>query len=159
MVFSLCGCFSNFYQPNTKPSIDAATVSRLSSGKKHFIIHFSNSINGLENVYVSNDSLYGKIVSLTPQQIPYLRPDSNSNKNYIRGKDEENTLIQVHLYTDAALNINDSVFAANGSSFRRADVYELNQKATSTNHILSVSGLILAVTVSLIAMIATLRAL
>src|SRR5215472_15410259 len=61
-ITSLSGCFLNFYKTNTKPSIDAATVSKLDSENRHFIIHFINSTNGLQNAYVRNDTLYGRLI-------------------------------------------------------------------------------------------------
>ena len=78
---ALTGCYLNFYRTNTKPSIDAATASRLSSEIKDFIIHFANSTNGLEQVKVDGDMLDGKIVPLPPEHAKYLHPESGSKKN------------------------------------------------------------------------------
>ena len=77
LVISLSSCFLNFYRTNTKSSIDASTTAQLSSEKKYFIIHFINSTKGLENVFVKNDSLYGKIVPLPPEHAEYLHPDTS----------------------------------------------------------------------------------
>jgi len=142
ILLSCSSCFLNFYRTNSRPSIDAPTASKMQSEKKYFIIHFSNTQKGLEDAYVSNDSLYGRIIPITPVQTRYLHPKSGSNTNTVKKKDKDSTLMQVHLYTNTALSENDSVFAANVSSFYRADVYELNKGATTANHILSVVGIV-----------------
>jgi hypothetical protein len=124
------------------PSINAATVSKFDSANKYFIIHFINTEKGLKDAYVSNDSLYGKIIPITPDQVHYLFPKDASTTNRVKRKDKDSTLMQVHLYTKAPVKENDSVFASNVSAFYRADVYELNQSATTTNHIISVLGIV-----------------
>src|SRR5262245_37132272 len=101
---SLSSCFLNFYRTNTKPSIDAATASKLSSQKKHFIIHFDNTAKALENAYVSNDSLYGTIIPITPVQERYLHPKASSNNNRVSKKARDSTVMEVHLYTHVSLD-------------------------------------------------------
>src|SRR5678810_1177621 len=81
IIVSFSSCFLNFYRTNIKPSIDAATALKLRSKKKYFIIHFDNTAKGLENASVVNDSLYGKIVPITPEQERYLHPKITSNNN------------------------------------------------------------------------------
>ena len=76
ILFTLSSCYLNFYRTNTKPSIDAGTVSKLSSESKYFIIHFKNSTNGLENVYVKSDSLYGTLVPLPTAHAKYLKGET-----------------------------------------------------------------------------------
>jgi len=144
ILITLSSCFLSFYRTNTKPSIAAADASRLSSENKYFIIHFSNSTKGLENIYVKNDTLYGNLVHLTPEHSKNLNTEANRKTVRIRAKDKKYALIEVHLYTAAQLNNNDSVFAAAMSSFNRADVYELNKGATVTNHVLSIAGIVIA---------------
>ena len=145
ILFTLSSCYLNFYRTNTKPSIDAGTVSKLSSESKYFIIHFKNSTNGLENVYVKSDSLYGTLVPLPTAHAKYLYPGVNNPKNRLKYVDKPNALIEVHLYSNAEKKIDDSLFSALVSSFNRADVYELNKSATSTNHILSTVGMVATV--------------
>ncbi|MEP6684456.1 MAG: hypothetical protein ABJA35_14400 [Parafilimonas sp.] len=141
-VITLSSCFLNFYRTNTKTSIDAANASRLSSENKYFIIHFSNSIKGLENSYVKDDSLYGTMVPLPPEHAQYLHPNTSSRALVVKAKDKKNALVEVHLYTNSELKETDSLFAASVLSFNRADVYELREGATKTNHILSVVGIV-----------------
>ena len=144
IITCLSGCFRTFYNPNTKSSVDTATLSRLIAKKRFFIIHFSNSVNGLENVYTRNDSLFGKTISLPPEHAGYLRPDSGDTSIRVKSADKQNTINEVHLYTTRELRNTDSMFAENIASFNRVDVYALNKKATRENHIMSVVGLTLA---------------
>ena len=146
-IMGLSSCFLNFYRTNSKPSISTTTVSKLSSENRYFIIHFANSTNGLENVSANNDSIYGTIVPLTPEHSKNLYPEATNPKNRVKARDKKNTLMEVHLYTNAELKNTDSVFAANISSFNRADVYELNKSATTTNHIISTVGIVTVSTV------------
>ena len=131
IAFTLSSCYLNFYRTNTRQSIDANTASRLNSERKYFLIHFNNSTNGLEEVHINGDSLYGKIVPLPVEHSKYLYPNSANSKNKVKYADKKNALIEVHLYTNASLNMNDSLFSASIGSFNRADVYELNKKATT----------------------------
>lgn len=50
LIICLSGCYHSFYRTNTKPTIDAPTVSKLKSENKYFIVHYNNGINGLEEV-------------------------------------------------------------------------------------------------------------
>jgi len=145
LVITLSSCYLNFFRTGTRPSMDAATMSRLNSENKYFIVHFANSTNGLENVYLSGDSVYGKIVPLPVQHSKYLYPNSSSQKNRVKHADKPNALIEVHLYTNLERKNADSLFSAPRSSFNRADVYELNRSATKSNHILSTVGVIATV--------------
>src|SRR5258705_13677731 len=64
MLITFSSCYLNFYRTNTKPSIDEAAVLKLRSENKYFIVHFANSTNGLEQVYLNGDTLHGKLVVL-----------------------------------------------------------------------------------------------
>ncbi len=145
IVISLSSCYLNFYRTNTKPSIDKAAMDKLRSENKYFIIHFPNSTKGLEQVSLNGDTISGKIVTLPPEHTKYLSPDPNRN-NQVRKSYKKVALMEVHLYTNAELKNNDSMFSAVASSFNRADVYELNQSATNTNHIISTIGVVATAT-------------
>jgi hypothetical protein len=143
-LISLTGCFHSFYKTNTKTSIDANTVSKFSSENKYFIIHSLNGTNGLENVSVKDDSIFGKPVFLPAEHSMYLHPQVNDKEVRVKVQDKENVLKEIHLYTNMILPDSDSVFAASLSSFYRTDVYEFNKGATNANHIMSVVGVTLA---------------
>lgn len=82
-LIGLCSCYRNFYRTNTTPSIDAATMSRLKSEDKYFIVHFLNSTMGLEQAHVDGDTLRGKLVVLPAEHLKYLHPES-TEKNRIK---------------------------------------------------------------------------
>ena len=138
----LTGCYLNFFKTNTKTSITADEAKKLREGNKYFIIHFQNSTKGLEQAYVTEDTLHGKIVDLPPQHAEYLYPKTTSKTNTVKRKYKNDVLMEVHLYTNATWNTYDSVFASSVTSFQRADVYELNKGATTANHVLSTVGII-----------------
>ncbi len=145
-VFALLGfiglssCYRNFFKTNTTSTIDAATMSRLQSEKKYFIVHFFNSTNGLEQVSLSGDTLHGKLVALPSEHSKYLHP-SSADKSIVRKLDKKDALVEVHLYTHERLT-SDSMLSLSLSSFNKADVYELNKSATTSNHILSTVGVV-----------------
>ncbi len=145
VLVTLSSCYLNYYRTNTKPAIDATTVSKLSSESRYFIIHFRNSTNGLEQAYVKGDSLYGTIVPLPLQHSKYLYPQVNNENNRVKHIDKADALMEVHLYTNAENRLDDVMFSAPIGSFTRADIYELNKSATTTNHILSTVGIITTV--------------
>ena len=147
-VFAVSGCgfYRNFYRPGTKSTIDSSTAQKLQSVNKYFIIHFQNGVKGLENIVINGDTLNGTIVKLPEEHSKHLAPVSEK-KNRVKQKDKQNTLMEVHLYSMQKPNIADTVFAAPLSSFTRADVYELNKSATTTNHIISTVGIVASVAV------------
>ncbi len=140
LVMGLSSCFLSFYRTNTKSSIDTAKVDSLRFGNKYFIIHFPSINKGLERVSVTGDSIAGKLVTLTPEHSKNLNPNPKDKSNRIKAKYKNSTLMEVHLYTNSALQNGDSMFSAPLSSFNRADVYQLNKSATSINHVLSTIG-------------------
>ncbi len=145
LVVSLSSCMDYFYKTNTKPSIDAQTTSALAKENRFFIIHFSNSTNALEHPYVKNDSLFGTIIALPPEHSGNLNPDTSSIKNRVTAKDK-NVLTEVHLYTNEELQNTDTGLAEKITSFHRADVYEINESASNTNHVLNIVGIVAVIT-------------
>src|SRR4051812_31808285 len=76
IVITLSSCYLNFYRTNTKSSVDEGTVSSLKSENKYFIVHFSDSVYGLQDVYLTGDTLHGKLVRLPLSHSRYLHPKS-----------------------------------------------------------------------------------
>jgi hypothetical protein len=146
IILTLSSCYLNFYRTNTQSSINADNISRLKSENKYFIIHFSDTICGLKEVYLNGDTLYGTLISLPEEHAKYLHPKSNV-KSIFKKKDKVNALAEVHLYTNTNFNNTDSVFSASLTSFNRTDVYEFNESATRQNHTLSTVGIIASVVV------------
>ncbi len=141
IITAISGCFLNFYRTNTMNSVDEPTAAKLASTNKYFIIHFNNSTIGLENVYITSDTITGKLVVLPAEHSKYLYPVTTDEKNRVKSKDKKAALIEVHLYTGKYLKSHDSIFSESLSSFNRVDAYELNKSATSTNHIFSAVGI------------------
>lgn len=144
VLLSLSSCYLNYYSTNTRASIDANTMTRLKSENKYFIIHFFNSTYGLEDMYVEGDTIHGKLVGLTNKHLKYLHP-ATVEKNRYKRADEAQTLMEVHLYTNANNKQGDSILSASLSSFNRSDVYEFNAAATRKNHVLSTVGIVATV--------------
>ncbi|MEO7802197.1 MAG: hypothetical protein ABIR81_09365 [Ginsengibacter sp.] len=138
-IMLLSGCYLNFFRANTQPSIDASTMTRLKSENKYFIIHFQNSTNGLEDAFVNGDTLHGKLVPIAPEHLKYLHPDLPKRTRF-KKVDKKAVLMEVHLYTNDKINIQDTFYTASLASFDKLDVYELNKSATNANHIISTVG-------------------
>ena len=82
IIITLSSCYLNFYRTNTKTSIDTNTVSRLKSENKYFIIHFSDSVYGLERVYLTGDTLHGELIKLPLPHSKYLHPKSEEKSKF-----------------------------------------------------------------------------
>ncbi len=149
-VITFSSCFLSFYQTNTKPSTDAATLQKLSSANKYFIIHFKDTIVGLDSISVKGDSVYGKLAEVQTRHSAYLNPVAGSSKNRVKSIYKKSVLMEVHLYTTAQYNDHPD-FAANISSFNRMDVYELDKRATRSNRIISIAIIGGSVLIALIA--------
>lgn len=147
LIISISGCFWNYYRTNTKSSIDASTTSDLIQQKKYFIIHFKDSIVGLENATIRNDSLFGNIISIPTEHSHYLFPKSTTKTNRVKAKYKGPTLTEVHLFTNETFKSPYQVAAFGLSSFNRADIYKLDKRATTVNHVVSVIGVVAVVAV------------
>ena len=145
IIAILSSCYHSFYRTNTSSSIDSNKVAQLKSERKYFIIHFSDSTKGLEQVNIKNDSLFGTIVSLPAGHAKYLFPDSGSVRNRVKASDKNGALVEVHLYTTQSHANTGGNFSANTSSFNRVDVYELNKSATTTNYVVSTAVIVVPV--------------
>lgn len=141
VVIIFSSCFLNFYQTNTKPSTDAQTLQKLKAENKYFIIHFKNATKGVDTLTISGDSVYGKIIELPTLHSGHLNPVAGSVKNKVNSDYKSSVLMEVHLYTDEQFTDHPD-FAASISSFNRVDVYEINKKATSQNHLRSTIAVI-----------------
>ncbi len=145
LLVLLSSCYRNFYRTNTRPAIDQTSAAKLTNENKYFIIHFTNSTKGLEGAALHGDTLSGLLVTLPPEHSKYLYPQVSNPKNRVKSSDKTSALIEVHLYTNTENKRDDSVFSSLTTSFNRADVYELNKSATTSNHILSTVGILTSV--------------
>ena len=72
----LASCFQHFYRTGTQNKVDAATIQKLMSKNKIFIIHFKNRLGELQNLTVSNDKLEADIVNVSPEHLKYVNPET-----------------------------------------------------------------------------------
>ncbi len=151
-TFTLASCFQYYFRSGTQSRIDAATIQRLMSLNKIFIIDFKNRDGELQNLSISNDKLEADIVKVSPEHSKYLYPDS-AKTNRVKKLDKANTLMEVHLYYPQESTVDQTHLSLPLSGFNRIDIYEFDQSATTTNHILSGIGLgiVIAGTIAVIA--------
>ncbi|MEJ7766957.1 MAG: hypothetical protein WKF89_04045 [Chitinophagaceae bacterium] len=149
VMMALSSCYLNFFRTNTKTSIDRAAIKNIGSARKYFVVHMGNGVQGLENVSFRDDTVRGTLVPLPLEHTKYLSPNIEG-KNRIRKPDMIPTLMEVHLYAERASETASKEFISPLTQINRMDVYELDERATRTNHILSTVGIVAGgVTVSL----------
>jgi hypothetical protein len=142
-ISALPGCFQHYFSSQTQTHVDGATIEKLKSADKYFILHGQHQITGLKNIAVSNDTLEANIVTLPPEHSKYTEVPEHGTKNVVRRKDEKNTLSEVHLYTSAKIDSAEKHISLPLSSVNQIDVYEFNSKATKANNALSWVGIVL----------------
>src|SRR6266487_1237368 len=143
-VVILSGCFQHYFRTHTQTKADEATIQQLMSINKYFIIHLKNRVAGVENLTVSNDKIEANLISLPPEHLKYLDPETNRT-NRVKLKDKTTTLMEVHLYTSTQIDAGQNHLSLPLSSFDRIDIYEFDKKATTANHVLSIVGVTVVV--------------
>jgi len=143
IITALPGCFQHYFSTQTQTHVDRATIERLKTADKYFILHGKDQITGLENLTFSNDTLEANIVVLPPEHSRYTDVNEHSTKNVVKRKDEKSTLSEVHLYTGAKIDSETKHLSLPLSSVNQMDVYEFNVQATKANHTLSWVGIVL----------------
>ena len=151
----LTGCFNHFFRSGTLKGIDAATIRRLQSEDKYFILHAENMTLSMKKLKVEKDHVEADLDTLDDFHAKYLHPQTDK-PNLVKAKDKRFTLIEVHMYYTGRIDSAATHFSAPVSRIERIDVYEFDPKTTSTNHVLSVVGVIAAglLVVSIISLIA-----
>ena len=136
----LSGCFQHYFRTHTQTKADEAGIQQLMSINKYFIIHLKNRVAGVEHLTVSNDKIEADLVSLPPEHLKYLDPQTDKT-NRVKLKDKTTALMEVHLYTTTGTDAGQNHLSLPLSSFNRIDVYEFDKSATNANHILSIVGI------------------
>jgi len=151
----LTGCFHHFFRTGTLKGIDAATIQRLQSEQKYFILHANDRVMEMNNVKVGKDKIDADLTMLPQGHLHYLNPKIEK-ANQVKAKDKPMVLIEVHLYYTGNIDSTQSHFSTSLSKFNRVDVYEFDPKTTTFNHIMSVVGIIAGIltVVGIIALIA-----
>ena len=151
VLFSTTGCFPIFYRTNSQPGISAARIDSLQTQDKYFILHYAglSPAKLMVKLVVQGDSIHATLADLEHDHAQNLLPDPKNMKNRLGTKttNRRDGLKEVHLYTDYR-SVGDYFYSAPISSINRADIYEINQKATSNSRILNV--VVLAVTAVLV---------
>ncbi|MEP6747936.1 MAG: hypothetical protein ABJB86_09435 [Bacteroidota bacterium] len=138
ITISLSSCFLHFYRTNTVHEIDAATIQKLQSADKYFILHTGNDVFVLKNIKINNEILDGDLDSSALIAKRYIHPDtSRTNRFSIANKSD--VLYTVHLYTSTTPAPGGHInFPLN--TITRVDVYELDKAATSASRVASIIG-------------------
>jgi hypothetical protein len=143
-ILFLTGCFQHFFRSGTLKGIDASTLQRLQSQDKYFILHADNRVMTMNNLKIGKDKLEAELSLLPADHMKYLKPNTRK-PNMIKANDKPVTLIEVHMYYSGSLDSTQSHFTAPVSGFNRIDIYEFDPRTTTTNHVLSVVGIVASV--------------
>jgi hypothetical protein len=141
LSFSLTGCFYHFFNTGTLKGINAATIQRLQSENKYFILHAENKTLTMNKLKVTKDNVEAELDTLYPEHAKYLHPNTEK-PNRVKANDKRFTLFEVHMYYTGKIDSSTTQFSAPVSSFDRIDIYEFDPKTTSFNHVMSVFGVI-----------------
>jgi hypothetical protein len=136
----LASCFQHFYRTGTQNKVDAATIQKLMSKNKIFIIHFKDQLGELQNLTISNDKLEADLIDLPPEHLKYTNPNPDK-ANRVKKMDKANTLMEAHLYYPQDATTGQSHLSIPLAAFNRIDIYEFDEKTTTTNHVLSWIGI------------------
>lgn len=148
LIFSLIsivltGCFNHFFRSGTLKGVDAATIRRLQSEDKYFILHAANKTMAMNDVKIKDDKIEANLDTLPDYHAKYLHPKTDK-PNVIKSKDKRYTLFEVHMYYPGTVDDTSPHFSVPVSAIERVDVYEFDPATTTTNHVLSTVGLALA---------------
>jgi hypothetical protein len=143
ILFLLCGglssCFQKFYQTNTVHVTDAATLDKLQSEHKLFIVHTPTIAFALKNVKVDSTTLSGTREMINPKFITYSNPTGETGNKMAR-RDKGQALNEVHFYTNSSFDSSSQV-NLQISQIDRMDVYGQDKKSNRESTILSVVGI------------------
>lgn len=135
----LAGCFQHYYKTNTKEQVDICLMEKLKAANKYFIIHYNDKIMGTQGVRLENEQLQADLVALPKEHSYYTNPNANE-PNVMKVKRQENTLLEVHVYTGETASSGQTHIALPLSDIKRIDVYQYDAEATRRNKIFSIVG-------------------
>src|SRR5436190_2251671 len=72
----LSSCFQHYFRSSTQARVDVATIRRLMSIEKIFIIHFKKGVGELQNLTISNDKLEADIINVSPEHLKHINLDT-----------------------------------------------------------------------------------
>jgi hypothetical protein len=139
LLFSLSSCFQKFYKTNTVATTDSATLNKLVTENKSFILHTPDGAFAVTNPAVDADVFSGDKTALNPEYDKYLNPIPN-DPNRLNMKKSGEVLNEVHLYTN-------NLFTGTGkinlgiNQIYRVDVYQFDKKVTRNSRTLGIIGI------------------
>ncbi|MEP7145247.1 MAG: hypothetical protein ABI707_20350 [Ferruginibacter sp.] len=138
-LVSLSGCFLHYYKVDRANKTDAATLEKLITGGKYFILHANDQSFALTQVKMNNENLEGEVDILPDEHTKYLHP-MNGYPNRFYKIDNGIVLYEVHLYSRESTS-NKSHFSLPVKDIYQLDVYELDKTATKKSKVVSTIGL------------------
>lgn len=135
----LAGCFQHYYQTGTQQQVDTTLMEKLKAANKYFIIHYNDKIMGTQGVRLENEQLQADLVALPKEHSYYTNPNANE-PNVMKVKRQENTLMEVHVYTGETASPGQTHIALPLSAIKRIDVYQYDTQATRRNKTFSIVG-------------------
>ncbi|MFI5152924.1 MAG: hypothetical protein ACHQET_06285 [Chitinophagales bacterium] len=151
LAMGLQGCYLKYYKVNSTDKVSEATVHRLITDEKYFILHAHHIAYALSGVELKQDTVYGHVDSLLTVHTKYLRPAAQE-KNRFPGNEQLFVLMEVHLYTNDSTSMHANI-AMPLNHFNRMDVYDLDKGPTTASAVMSTVG-IAATTAGVIVVIA-----
>lgn len=149
ICLTLCGCFAQIVNLNSKPTVNAAEINQLINSKKYIIIHYSNEVVAISNPKTEGDILTGSATTVSEKHVFTLHPEGNKFKSgtipekqhYPVSKKAKPFLYdEVHLYTMDSLVPNTTLALPMGKIYR-IDEYAYDRNRTATNRVVSVVGI------------------
>lgn len=164
MVISLtlCGCFAQIINLNSKPTVNAAAINQLIDAKKYIIIHYSNQIVAISNPKMDGEILTGSATEVSEAHQFTLHPEGGRFKagtipdkqHYPVGKTAKPFVFkEAHLYTMDSIAPNSSIALPLGNIYR-TDEYAYDRERTATNRAVSIVGIVAVSVGSLLAITA-----
>ena len=141
----LTSCFQHYFRTNTQKSVDAATIQKLLTEGKYFVVHFNNSVMAMQNIIIADDKLNADLIDLPKERLKYTEPNPDK-ANLVKVKAQSRTLMEVHLYSSSSRDNQQTHLSLPLSALNRIDIYEFDAKATSRNRVLSIVGIVAGVT-------------
>ncbi len=141
----LAGCFEKYYTEGTTDKIDTATIEKLKTSNKYFIIHFQDTAFHLSDITIdSNNMLLGKMGKLPIAHSTQLNPKEGQS-NVVKKKYLEVVLTEVHIYSNYAAGLTEYPTAKIPlSSVYKLNIYQFDKKSTNASTLLSVVGIVAA---------------
>lgn len=139
-ILFLAGCFQHYYKTNTMNRTETAFIEKLKAANKYFIIHYGDNIMGTRGLEIKDGALEAQLAPLPKEHSYYTQPEK-AEENVMKVKHEANTLMEVHVYTNATPGPVQDLLVMPFAGITRIDVYELDEKATNRNRTWSVVGI------------------